>query len=218
MQRIITCLVLSAVLALGAACSETPTSVPAPTTQPTVVVETETVAVATAATTETNAPQQVAWTSDGVVSAGEYASEATIGSVKLWWRHDGEQLYMAMQADTKGWVSVGFMPEQRMQGADYVLGFVQDGEVQVHDAWGDAPVGSHPNDEELGGANDLVAFGGAESDDGTTIEFQRPLAPTDEYDKVLEPGARVALLVATGASDGSSTPHNYRGSGNITLE
>lgn len=257
MQRTIVCLVLSAILALSAACTATPTVAPTPTSQPTVAVEVETITVATlapttaasatvaaslvpsatpetqaapteAATTEptpaatvapsaTSAPEQVAWTPDGIVSADEYTSEATIGSVKLWWRHDGEHLFMAMQADTQGWVSVGFMPQQRMQGADYVLGFVRNGQAEAHDAWGDAPVGSHPEDVELGGTNDLVAFGGAEDANGTTIEFQRPLAPTDKYDKVLEPGS-VALIVATGARDGFTTPHNYRGSGSITLE
>jgi hypothetical protein len=189
---------------------EQPTNTLEPTTAPT--------EIPTIAPSATPAPQASGWTPDGVVAEGEYAHSASFGSVRLDWSNDGEFLYMALEARTKGWVAVGFKPGRRMEGADYILGFVKDGQVQIHDAYGDAPTGSHPADKELGGSDDIVAFGGAESDSGTVIEFQIPLNSGDQYDNVLEAGATVQLLWAVGAGDNYTSPHASRGTGSIALD
>ncbi|NLG29519.1 MAG: hypothetical protein GX557_16545 [Chloroflexi bacterium] len=136
----------------------------------------------------------------------------------LHWSNDADTLYMALEAQTTGWVSVGFKPSSRMGGADYVLGFVQDGQVRMHDAYGDAPIGSHPNDEELGGTDDLGVFGGAEAGGVTTLEFSKALDSGDKYDQPLAPGETVALIVAVGTGDSFAARHSARGAGSITLD
>ncbi len=65
---------------------------------------------------------------DGVIHEGEYSGSATYagGSFVLHWRTMGDRLYLAMEAKTTGWVSVGLEPEGRMQGADMLFGWVHD--------------------------------------------------------------------------------------------
>ena len=124
-----------------------------------------------------------------------------------------------MVGETEGWVSVGLDPVQQMKGADYVIGAVQDGQVQVWDAFGTAAVGAtHPVDDELGGQDDIIAFGGREADGVTVIEVQKPLDSGDAYDKPLAPGKTYAIIVAVGASDDFDARHSYRGSDEITLD
>ena len=240
-------LALLCILVWMAGCQATPTATPQPTSVPTAVVVTEATPLPSLAPTEqptdaptaaaeqptqASAPTQVPtaepsatpvaqiseWTPDGVVGEAEYTYTESFGSVRLYWSNDAESLYMAIQAKTKGWVAVGFKPDQRMQGADYVLGFVKDNQAQVHDGYGNAPTGSHPADDELGGTNDIVAYGGAETDGTTTIEFQIPLASGDQYDNVLEPGTQVSFIWAVGSADNFTSPHAARGTGTITLD
>jgi sugar lactone lactonase YvrE len=149
------------------------------------------------------AAEAMAWTPDGVISEGEYADSVQEADVTFHWIHDGEYLYGALTAPTEGWVAVGFKPEVAMQGANYVYGYVADGEVEAFDMWGAQPrgPGSHPPDVDLGGTDDIVAFGGQEADGTTTFEFQIPLDSGDEYDKPLEIGQSHDILLAWGPTD-----------------
>jgi len=159
------------------------------------------------------------WQADGVVSDGEYAHEATVGEVRLWWSNDAEFLYLAMEASTTGWVSIGLDPERRMEGANFIIGAVAGGEAQIWDAYGTAPTGNmHPPDEELGGTNDIVAYAGLEEDGVTRFEVQIPLDSGDAFDKPLEPGGTYPIIVAVGSSDSFGASHTSRAGGSITLD
>jgi len=159
------------------------------------------------------------WEADGVVVEGEYTDQVEIAGVTLAWMTDTDYLYGAMWAKTEGWVAVGFDPEQRMQGANYVFGFVQDGEVFIADMFGTKPVGpdSHPPDTTLGGTDDLQMFGGREEDGVTLIEFKIPRDSGDAYDKPLTPGRHV-LITAFGPTDDFGTRHTNRGGGEIMID
>lgn len=160
----------------------------------------------------------VRWVPDGAIADGEYANEASIPPMRVLWSNDAESLYLAMEAPTTGWVSVGLDPETRMKGANYIIGAVVEGEAKAWDAYGTAPVGaSHPPDEELGGTDDIVAFAGVEEEGSTRLEFQIPLDSGDQYDKPLVPGQTYAIIVAMGNSDEFNSRHTFRASGQITL-
>jgi hypothetical protein len=176
-------------------------------------------AVPQATVAPTLAPAGAGWAADGKIGEGEYPHSATIGQMRLWWRNDGRHLYLAVEAPTKGWVAVGLDPEQRMQGANYLIGAVEQGVAKAWDAYGTAPVGaSHPPDEELGGRNDILAFAGVEEGNLTRFEFQIPLDSGDKYDKPLKPGATYKVIVALGGGDGYNQPHTFRGAGEIVLD
>lgn len=164
-------------------------------------------------------PSQVMWNADGVIEADEYPHMIEVAGVEFHWAQDDENLYAAMAAETSGWVAVGFDPEVRMQGANYVVGYVKDGEVFVQDMFGVKPagLGSHPPDEELGGSNDILEYAGLEEGKRTVIEFKIPLDSGDEYDKPLSLGASYDLIMAIGSGDDFDSPHVARGYGKMTV-
>jgi hypothetical protein len=143
-----------------------------------------------------------------------------IGAVTFLWSHDGTYLYGAMSARTFGWIGVGFAPESQMQGANFVFGYVQRGEVIMEDMFGVQPTGpgSHPTDESLGGTNDIVDYGGYELDGFTVIEFKIPLDSGDAYDKPLVPGTRYTVIAAIGESDDLTSYHVSRAAGELELK
>ncbi|MGC9357859.1 MAG: DOMON domain-containing protein [Anaerolineae bacterium] len=203
----------------------TPTSLPE-TEEPTSESEVSPTVSPTAMPTETKAPTEeveepetaLDWAADGVVSDGEYTDEAEFNPVSLWWRHDGEFLYLAMAAETTGWVSIGIEPSLGMKDANFLLGYVAEGETQIWDAFGTAVSGAnHPPDTELGGTDDIVAFGGSEEEGRTLIEVQIPLDSGDEYDHPLEPGSTYRVIVALGRSDEFDAYHPRVGSGQLAL-
>ncbi len=165
-------------------------------------------------TTET-AP---AWQPDGTIGPDEYAHTTQAARVTLHWTNDDQFLYVAVSAETGGWVSVGLDPENRMQGANFILGFVQGNETSIADMYGTEPTAVHPPDEELGGTNDIVAYGGREEGGTTTIEFQIPLDSGDAYDKPLSPGSTYPVLLAWGTVDEFLPYHGGRGASEITLD
>jgi hypothetical protein len=215
------------VLLAGCAC---PGTGPAnPTEKPMTTAETtstekpmsteETMATEEPMATEEMTEPTMGWQADGVISDGEYAHEATVGDVRLWWSNDAEFLYLGMEASTAGWVAVGLDPERRMEGANFIIGAVAGGEAQIWDAYGTAPTGNtHPPDEELGGTNDIVAYAGVEEGGGTRFEVQIPLDSGDAFDKPLEPGGTYPIIVAVGSSDSFGAPHTSRAGGSITLD
>ena len=71
---------------------------------------------------------------DGTIDPVEYRHEKLVDDFVLRWSNDSEHLYVAMQGLTTGWISVGFDPENRMQGANYVVGAVIDGEAVMTSA------------------------------------------------------------------------------------
>ncbi len=167
------------------------------------------------------APQKaVEWKPDGVVSEGEYDHELELagGKFKVYWRTDGEYLYMALSGKTAGWVAIGFEPTKRMKDADMIIGWVKDGKATVVDAYSTGETGPHPPDEKLGGRNDILSYGGSEKDGTTVIEFKRKLATGDKYDKDLRPGMRVKFIFAMADEDQFTKKHNVaKGSGELVL-
>ncbi len=172
----------------------------------------------------TPAPQEpaasTAWTPDGIVGEGEYAHQVEAGGVQFYWSTDAEFLYGALSAKTTGWVSVGFDPQERMQGADYIFGYVREGQLFIEDMLGVRPfgAGSHPPDTELGGRNDIRESGGRESDGVTVIEFKISLDSGDAKDKPLRPGQSYKIVLAWGSRDDFSSMHGGYGYATITID
>jgi hypothetical protein len=175
-------------------------------------------ATATREPAPTETPAMVAPAIDGVVTEGEYQQQADFGDIRIWWYNDDTHIYLALSGDTTGWVAVGINPQIGMQDADYLFGYVQDGETMIWDAYGTEPTGAnHPPDEDLGGADDIVAFAGIEADGVTTIEVQRPLETGDAYDQQLEPGQSYPIIIAIGGEDAFNAYHLRYDRGNLAL-
>ena len=86
---------------------------------------------------------------DGKILPGEYAREQSFekGSFRLLWRIVDDKIFMAIDSDAKGWVSVGFEPTRIMANSDMIFGFVEaSGSIKAVDAWSTGMFGPHPAD------------------------------------------------------------------------
>jgi len=134
------------------------------------------------------------------------------------WRNDDKDIYMALEGRTDGYVAIGFEPTQEMKDADMVMGWVSGDNVTVLDLFSTGNYGPHPPDEELGGRNDILEFGGSESNNVTLIEFKRMMDTGDQFDKSFKPGQTVNIIWSMSSSDSLAVRHRERGEAMISLE
>jgi hypothetical protein len=129
------------------------------------------------------------------------------------WKIDGGSVMFRISAPTEGWVAIGFEPSRYMQDANIIIGYVENGEVFISDQFGTSAF-AHKKDEEIGGTQDISDVGGSESGGRTTLEFTLPLDSGDEFDRPLEEGKTITIIMAH-AKDGEDnfkTKHAKRGS------
>jgi len=158
------------------------------------------------------------WVVDGVIDLGEYRNHASISDVQIHWQNDANTLRMALESPGTGYVSIGLDPERRMEGANYIIGYVEEGVAHLRDDFGTGTT-MHSGDTERGGRDNILSSAGSEWADHTVIEFAIPLDSGDEMDKVLQPGGTYDVIVAYhDLQDGFDTRHSRRGSGQITLD
>ncbi len=131
--------------------------------------------------------------------------------------HDGEMLYVHLEAEVEGWVSVGFNTQGGgMDGANMILGYLADGVPAYRDDVGQgrrhSEIGS-PSVEEFYFSNE----GGL-----TVMAFSYPLIFPDGEGYALEElsaGETYTMIVAVhNSSYDISSPHSSRGSVNFTVE
>jgi len=161
-------------------------------------------------------PLEEEWSSDGIIKAREYHGSNNYEDYTIHWRSDEQYIYIGMSAKTNGWISMAVQPGSRMKDADMVFGFVKDGKVEVQDLYSTGDFGPHPPDTELGGTDDILAFGGREEGGFTIIEFKRSLTTGDKYDISIQKGVN-KIIWAYGSSDSSTVKHSTKGYGEIKL-
>jgi len=168
-------------------------------------------AVATASTGPTRAI-------DGVIYAGEYAHNTEAEGFAIHWSNDARTLRVGLISPGTGYVSIGFDPVRRMEGANYILGAVVNGQVIARDDFGTGPV-VHTSDVANGGTQDILEAAGSEVGGKTYFEFAIPLDSGDALDKVLVPGQTYNVLIAYHDTDDSFDAwHSRRGSGTMALD
>ena len=152
-------------------------------------------------------------TVDGVASADEYDLMVTYdnGRYEVYWTFESNQMYMAIRAQTTGWVAIGFDPTDRMKDADMVYGWVTAQGAFVLDLYATGVNGPHPEDTTLGGTYDLIEATGRETAGWTTLEFRRNLNTGDTYDNVIPTTGTIPIIWAVGPVDDFTTQHIRRG-------
>jgi len=141
----------------------------------------------------------------------------TSQGITLEWRDMGDSLEVVLTAPTTGWVGVGFDPASQMEGANYLLGYVEDNVAEMRDDWGTGSF-SHASDESLGGTSDLTVDGGSESEGETTLEFTIPLDSGDDYDKPLTPGETYTVILASGADGADDFVSAHQVATSVSIE
>lgn len=153
---------------------------------------------------------------DGALAEGEYRNfvRDPRSGVVFRWRNGLVVLFGALESPGSGWVSVGFDPVNRMQGANFIIAAVTPGGLVIEDHFGTSPT-AHRRDRR----EDILDAAGARVDGGTLVEFVIPLDSGDPEDKPLVPGRTYTVLLAYHRSSPSFTvQHTARGSVRITLE
>jgi hypothetical protein len=115
----------------------------------------------------------------------------------LKWNVENELLAVTITAPTTGWLGVGFAADNKMKGANIIIGYYKDGEVFIRDDFGTTPV-AHKADTALGGVSNITEVSGSEVEGETTLSFKIPLDSGDDSDKVLVPGKEIVVIFAYG--------------------
>ncbi len=152
---------------------------------------------------------------DGVISQGEYAHTASFGDDKfvLHWSLSANSVSMGIDAESPGWVAIGFDPVTIMDKADMIFCSVgKDGRVKTMDAFSTGVFGPHPDDVALGGKNDLRRTAGRRSGERIVFEFVRRLDTKDKFDKPIPASGGLKLIWACGESDDFESHHIKAGS------
>ncbi|MBN2626365.1 MAG: DOMON domain-containing protein [Spirochaetales bacterium] len=145
--------------------------------------------------------------------AGE---SVTVSGITFEWSIDGTDLTGTLRSSEKGWVAVGFNPTSIMEGADFIIGYVDKGEVFIRDDYGNRRT-SHTPDTRGGGSDNVTAVSGSESSAGTVITFRIPLDSGDERDHKFVNGQSIPVIFAASRSDNFTGIHNMRGKTEITF-
>jgi len=144
------------------------------------------------------------------IQAAEYDHEVKDKKISFAWKVDGQTLAVKLIAETEGWVGIGFNPVSEMKGANFILGYVKDGEVKLDDDYG-TDASAHRSDTKLGGTSDVTLVGGSETGGMTTIEFTIPLQSGDNNDTKIDVNGDTTVLLAYGTGrDSFLAKHKYR--------
>lgn len=155
---------------------------------------------------------------DGVIYEGEYAHSTEAGGFQIHWSNDASFLRVGLTSPGTGYLAIGFDPDDRMQGANFVLAAVRSGQLWTRDDYGNGPL-THASDTSLGGTDDILAAAGREDEGKTYVEFVIALNSGDRFDKPLTPGTTYDIVIAFHeTNDDFDTYHSRRGAGKMRLD
>ncbi len=145
-----------------------------------------------------------------------FGESVTVSGITFEWTIDGTYLEGTLTSPQAGWVSVGFNPTSIMEGADFIIGYVDGGEVFIRDDFGNRRT-SHTPDTREGGSDDVTVVSGSETAAGTVITFRIPLDSGDERDHKFVNGQTIPVIFAASRGDNFTGIHNLKGKTNITF-
>ncbi len=150
---------------------------------------------------------------DGVIGTNEYTHSLVMKTspyVKMYYNIIRGEIFMALEMDAKGWISVGYEGTGAMSGYDMITGGFDAtlNQAYIFDAFGIGKVVPPPD-----GIQNINLFAASESSTRTILEFSRNLNTGDSVaDKVLIPGKLVTMVWALHASsDDISIEHTIAG-------
>jgi hypothetical protein len=215
-------MILPTFLITGCARSATPVSVTAAEQQDSAIEtqpqeeQAEVSAPADEGPASLNADKAGNFAADGTISDDEYSGYRDLDGLEVYWANDEKNFYIAMKAETEGFVAIGIQPGRTMKDADMIYGYIEGTDIVIFDMFSTGNFGPHPPDVELGGTDDILDFGGSDSNGYTIIEFQRLLSTGDKYDIDILTGVN-KIIWAYGNADSPGGPHAKRGYGEIVV-
>lgn len=139
-----------------------------------------------------------------------YPHKITVDKINFQWSLDADAIHIKLSAETTGWVGIGFNPTDKMKDANFVIGYVKNGKVNVKDQFGSG-ITKHDEDVKSGGKDNLTNVSGKESGGMTEIAFTLPLNSGDKHDQVINPdGDTTVLLAYASGMDSFFIKHKFR--------
>ena len=77
------------------------------------------------------------------------------------WEFLTDEIKFTLTSPNTGWVAIGFNPSRMMKDADYIIGYVSDGELIIRDDYGTGNT-KHASDNSVGGTQDVRPISGSE--------------------------------------------------------
>lgn len=137
-------------------------------------------------------------------------NEVVKNGITFKWKVTNDNLLVEVTAPTTGWVSVGFDPDNMMNGANFIIGYVDGTNTMIRDDYGDG-LTSHAADISDSGTSDVTIISGTESNSTTILEWMIPMDSGDgPHDSVLTEGNTHVILLAYGSSDSFTSMHVVR--------
>lgn len=161
--------------------------------------------------------QPMAWTSDGTITDNEYTQFQQIGDLQVFTRLEGDLVCLALRSQKDGFLALGIRPENKMKGADMIIGALTGTQAVISDTYSTGIWGPHPDDTKLGGTYDIMAPSGSRQNGWTAFEFKRKLSTGDSRDKNLTVGDNPVIWSIGGSAD-VTIQHNNRGYGSLVLQ
>ena len=150
--------------------------------------------------------------SAGLCLAGSnaYNHKIAVENIVFEWKLSGEDIHIRLTAKTEGWVGIGFNPSKRMKDANFIIGYVKEGNVNVADHYG-ITERQHEKDTKLGGQMNITNIVGKEGNGVTDITFFIPLNSEDPKDRPIWTDKDNTVLLAYGAGrDSFRAKHRFK--------
>jgi len=119
---------------------------------------------------------------------------------RMTWSIQGKYINITMSAPTQSYVSVGFNVIPRMDGADYVVGWVDDNQKGILLDQYSPDTAMPKDDSRLSGRNDVQLLAASRTKEGVSITFSRLLDTGDKYDRPITNASNFHLLWAFGGT------------------
>jgi hypothetical protein len=153
----------------------------------------------------------------GILSAGlclagsnAYDHKIAVENIVFEWKLTDETIHIRLAATTEGWVGIGFNPSTRMKDANFIIGYVKEGNVKVTDHYGTTER-QHEKDTKLGGQMNIADIAGKEEKGVTEITFSIPLNSEDPKDRPIWTDKDNTVLLAYGAGrDSFRAKHQFK--------
>jgi hypothetical protein len=144
-------------------------------------------------------------TVDGLVTPGEYSFSYEYKQIKLDLSKTRDSLYVAVTAQTSGWVAVGFN-SMVMNNADILIGYMKDGDALLVEQRGSG----HRHSEKALGY--VKSFAMNESGRQTTLEVECDVTKVIRGEK-----DNLEIILAYGGNDSPKSYHKLRTSVSIKV-
>ncbi|MCX7881644.1 MAG: DOMON domain-containing protein [Brevinematales bacterium] len=153
-----------------------------------------------------------------VVASVCFAEGIEANGIKLQWEVVSNEVVFALEAPTTGWVSLGWGATAKMKDADYLIGYVTNGNRGVIEDHFGVSVTGHRRDTDLGGIENFRMIEAQEGNGITRLVFARSLVTKDTYDVPLVLDKPLEVILAYGRFDNTTSKHAVIAKVKITLK